>query len=494
MNKRSSGILLHITSLPGSEGVGTLGDEAYRFVDFLAETKQKIWQILPLGPVGYGHSPYQCYSAFAGNILLIDLQQITEDGWLEKADIKNKPHFSSKNAEFLKVEQWKVSLLRKAFQKFQHENYGNLYHDYQLFLKEHSWWLKDFALFMAAKNHFKNEIWTAWPEELKFRNPVGVHKMQAKLEPEIDFWKFMQFCFFRQWFALKNYANSKGVQILGDMPLYVSTDSVDVWTNPDIFILDKNLRPSEVGGVPPDYFSDDGQLWGNPVFNWKRLEDRDFDWWLARLHFNLKLFDQVRIDHFRGLESFWSVPAGEKTAKNGIWKPAKGFQVLEKFQKQMGTPSLIAEDLGFITPEVKKLRTDFNLPGMKVFQFAFLSDAGNHNLPHNYEPNFVAYTGTHDNDTTLGWLKSTKGEEKKSAKKYLKGSSKKALRNAVEFVWASVANTAVAPLQDILELGTKARMNTPGVANGNWEWRFQWKQLKCRQKEFLKTITEMYYR
>ena len=494
MNKRSSGILLHITSLPGSEGVGTLGEEAYRFVDFLAETKQKIWQILPLGPVGYGHSPYQCYSAFAGNALLIDLKRLVDDGWLDNADIKNRSKFSSGNAEFSKVEQWKVPLLRKAFQKVQHDNYGSLYHDYQLFLKEHSWWLKDFALFMAAKSHFNNKAWTAWPDEIKFRKPVGIHKMQEKLETEIDYWKFLQFCFFRQWFALKDYANSKGIQIFGDMPLYVSTDSVDVWTNSDIFILDKKLMPKEVGGVPPDYFSDDGQLWGNPVFNWKRLEARDFDWWLARLHFNLNLFDKVRIDHFRGLEAFWAVPASEKTAKNGKWKPAKGFQVLEKLQKQLGHPSLIAEDLGFITPEVEKLRTDFNLPGMKVLQFAFLSDAGNENLPHNYESNFVAYTGTHDNDTTLGWLKSTKGEERNRAKKYLKGTSKKALRNAVESVWASVANTAVAPMQDILELGTNARMNRPGVANGNWDWRFQWKQLKNRQKEFLKTITEMYNR
>jgi len=494
MSKRSSGILLHITSLPGSEGVGTLGEEAYRFVDFLAETKQKIWQILPLGPVGYGHSPYQCYSAFAGNALLIDLQRLVDDGWLNYTDIKARPKFSSGNAEFSKVEQWKVPLLRKAFQKFQHDIYGSLYHDYQLFLKEHNWWLKDFALFMAAKSHFNNEAWTAWPDEIKFRKPVGIHKMQEKLETEIDYWKFQQFYFFRQWYALKDYANSKGIQIFGDMPLYVSTDSVDVWTNPDIFILDKKLMPKEVGGVPPDYFSDDGQLWGNPVFNWKRLEARDFDWWLARLHFNLNLFDKVRIDHFRGLEAFWAVPASEKTAKNGKWKPAKGFQVLEKLQKQLGHPSLIAEDLGYITPEVEKLRTDFNLPGMKVLQFAFLSDSSNENLPHNYESNFVAYTGTHDNDTTLGWLKSTKGEERSRAKKYLKGTSKKALRNAVESVWASVANTAVAPMQDILELGTNARMNMPGVANGNWDWRFQWKQLKNRQKEFLKTITEMYYR
>jgi len=494
MGERRSGILLHITSLPGSEGIGTFGENAYRFVDFLVETGQKIWQILSLGPVGFGNSPYQCYSAYAGNINLVDLAKLSEDGLLDRDDLNGIPRFSKSKVDFERVTLWKMVVLRKAFQKFQEKHYNRFHNEYQQFLKEHNWWLQDYALFMSAKEHFEGGKWTLWPDELKFRTPVGIHKYQSKLAEEINFQKFVQFQFFRQWVALKNYANSKGIQLIGDMPLYVSTDSADVWSNTDIFLLDKNLEPKQVGGVPPDYFSEDGQLWGNPVFNWKRLKERDYDWWLARLHFNLNLFDQVRIDHFRGLEAFWSVPAVEKTAKNGKWKPAKGFQVLDKLKNQLGHPPLIAEDLGFITPEVEKLRTDFNLPGMKVFQFAFLSDATNKNLPHNYSSNFVAYTGTHDNDTTLGWLKSTKGEEKSCAKKYLRGTSKKALRKALEYVWASVANTAVVPMQDILELGTKARMNTPGIANGNWDWRFQWKQLKNRQKEFIKTITEKYNR
>lgn len=494
MGERKSGILLHITSLPGAEGIGTLGENAFKFVDFLSDTGQKIWQILPLGPVGYGNSPYQCYSAFAGNILLIDIKKLKEEGLIEKEEIENIPHFPHKKVDFSKVEQWKIPLLHKAFLKFQKKNYSRFHQEFQTFLKEHNWWLQDFALFMSAKEHFEGEVWTSWPDELKYRKAVGIHKFQSKLEEGINYWKFLQFLFFSQWFKLKEYANSKGIQIVGDMPLYVSTDSVDVWTNTDIFLLDKNLLPKEVGGVPPDYFSEDGQLWGNPVFNWKRLQERDFDWWLARIHFNLNMFDQIRIDHFRGLESFWSVPAGEKTAKNGNWVHAKGYQVLAKLKDQINHLPLIAEDLGIITPEVKKLRHDFNLPGMKVLQFAFLTDATNEYLPHNYGKNFIAYTGTHDNNTTLGWLKSLKAEEKKLVKLYLNGTGKKALLNAMEWTWASVANTAIAPMQDILQLRSHARMNTPGIANGNWGWRFCWKQLKSRHKNFLKTSTTKYNR
>jgi 4-alpha-glucanotransferase len=494
MEKRKSGILLHITSLPGKEGLGTLGKDAFKFVDFLMETKQKIWQILPLGPVGTNNSPYQCYSAFAGNILLIDLETLSEEGLLDKYESKDRPHFSEKEAEFQKVIEWKIPNLKKAFQKFREINYGGFLHDYNLFLKEHSWWLNDFALFMAANKHFEGKIWTSWPNGLKYRNAVEVHKYQLKLEEDVEFWKFLQFHFFRQWFKLKRYANEKGVEIMGDMPLYVSTDSVDVWSNTDIFLLDKDLMPQEVGGVPPDYFSEDGQLWGNPVYNWKRLENRNFDWWIARLHFNLNLFNTVRIDHFRGLESFWSIPAGETSAKNGKWVAAKGYQVLSLLRSQIGHLPLVAEDLGIITHEVEKLRDSFGLPGMKVLQFAFLTDSTNEYLPHNFKQNFIAYTGTHDNDTTLGWLETASGKEKVTINLYLDGTNKKGLQNALELVWGSVAETAIAPMQDVLELGSQARMNTPGIANGNWGWRFDWKQLTEKQKDFLKLITEKYNR
>ncbi len=494
MGERRSGILLHITSLPGSEGIGTLGGDAFRFVDFLAATGQKIWQVLPLGPVGFGNSPYQCYSAFAGNMLLIDLEKLLEGGMLNKGDLKRRPRFNKERVDFEEVGKWKVPLLHKAFKGFLGKAHARVNDEYQLFLKEHNWWLHDFALFMAAKEHFNEERWALWPDGLKSRSPVGLLKYHSKLEGEVNFWKFVQFQFFRQWFELKKYANSKGVKILGDMPLYVSANSSDVWSNTDIFILDGKLKPSEVGGVPPDYFSESGQLWGNPVFNWQRLQERDYDWWMARLHFNLNLYDEIRIDHFRGLESFWSVPAGERTAKNGRWVPAKGFDMLAKLQGQVGKLPLVAEDLGIITPEVEKLRLDFGLPGMKVLQFAFMTDASNEYLPHNYSPGFVAYTGTHDNNTTLGWLKSLKGEERDKVRLYIEGTGREALRNAVEMVWASIASTAIAPLQDILQLGGKARMNTPGTANGNWGWRFKWEQLKKSGRVYLKTVTEIYNR
>ena len=494
MAERSSGVLLHITSLPGDEGIGTLGENAFRFVDFLVETGQKLWQILPLGPVGFGDSPYQCYSAFAGNIQLIDIDLLINEGLLKKIALKKRPRFNRKQTDFTEVAKWKIPLLRKAFQEFKNNINESRQNEYNTFLDEHGWWLNDFVLFMAAKNHFKNEVWTKWPDELKFRNPEAIHKYENELVDEIEYWKFVQFLFFRQWFRLKEYANSKGIQIIGDVPLYVSTDSSDVWTNTDLFLLDENLNPTEVGGVPPDYFSETGQLWGNPVFNWQRLKERNFDWWLARLYFNSHMFNLVRIDHFRGLESYWSVPAGEKTAINGKWLPALGYELLAKFQEQFGSLPFIAEDLGLITPEVNKLRNHFNLPGMKVIQFAFTSDETSEHLPHNYDSNFVAYTGTHDNDTTLGWLGTVKNGEKNQVEKYFSKRDKKALVESLEMAWSSRAKMAIVPLQDILMLDSKARMNKPGTASGNWGWRFQWRQLKHRQRKFLQELTKKYNR
>ncbi|SHF29102.1 4-alpha-glucanotransferase [Mariniphaga anaerophila] len=494
MVKRNSGVLAHVTSLPGQEGIGTLGKDAFRFIDFLAETGQTFWQILPLGPVGYGNSPYQCYSAFAGNPLLIDLNLLVEEDILSRNDLEKRPRFLTTRVDFLKVEKWKYPLLRKAFENFQKGKNIELQNSYHHFLEEHGWWLHDYALFMAAKVHFKNAHWSNWEHGLKFRESKALQDYSELLSSEIEFRKFVQFLFFKQWFRLKSYAREKEIQILGDMPLYVSGDSVDIWANTDIFVLDEQLKPTCVGGVPPDYFSGTGQLWGNPVFNWERLQERDFDWWLARLHFNVHLFDKVRIDHFRGLESFWSVPAAEKTAINGQWVPANGFQVLEKFKEQVGSLPLIAEDLGLITPEVENLRNAFNLPGMKVLQFAFSSDPTNEHLPHNYLQNFVAYTGTHDNDTTLGWLQALKGDEHKMVKRYLGSDPDAALEKGIEWIWSSAARSAVLPMQDLLQLGTESRLNTPGVATGNWEWRFNWRQLKSTQKKFLLELTEKYNR
>ncbi len=491
-NERKSGILLHITSLPGPDGIGTLGKEAFQFVDFLENTGQKIWQILPLGPVGYGNSPYQCYSAFAGNPLLIDLDYVVREGLLSKEDLEEKPASPLYRINFEQVEEWKYPLLKKAFENFTKSN--RLQNEYHHFLNEHYWWLNDYALFMAAKGHFKNVIWTEWDTELKFRKENALDKYSTLLDEEIRFRKFMQFLFFRQWFRLKEYAHSKDVLILGDLPLYVSGDSVDVWSNTDIFRLDDNLNQIAMGGVPPDYFSETGQLWGNPVFNWERIEERNYDWWLARLHFNLNLFDQVRIDHFRGLEAYWSVPAGEKNAIKGEWVKSKGYELLKMFKKQVGDLPLVAEDLGVITEEVEQIRDKFNLPGMKVLHFAFGSDPADHNLPHNYLPHFIAYTGTHDNNTTYGWLRSLEGSEKKMVRRYLGTTGKKAVRNAIELIWSSCASCAIIPMQDLLELNENYRLNTPGTAAGNWEWRFKWWQLKKKHREFIKSLTLKYNR
>jgi len=494
MTDRKSGILLHITSLPGNEGIGTLGKNAFRFIDLLKDSGQKCWQILPLGPVGYGNSPYQCYSAFAGNPALIDTEWLEKEDFLEKGELEGNPAFSRKKVHFESVDKWKYPILRKAYLQFAKPGSGSLKGSYSTFLEEHGWWLNDYALFMSAKAHFGGIPWNEWPENIKFRDDEALQELSKDLTVEIDFQRFLQFVFFRQWFELKEYANSKGVEIIGDVPLYVSTDSADVWTNTDIFLLDDQLKPTQVGGVPPDYFSETGQLWGNPVFDWENLKSRDYDWWMARLHFNLKMFDQVRIDHFRGLESFWSIPATGKTAINGEWLPAKGHEMLTRLKDQIGDLPLIAEDLGIITPEVEKLRDDFNLPGMKVLQFGFGSDEANKDLPHNFSENFAAYTGTHDNDTTLGWIRSAGGKEGKQIKKYLGRRKRMALRNAIEQIWSSPAKLAVIPMQDFLNLNHKSRMNVPGTASGNWEWRFQWKQIKLRQAKFLKEITQKFNR
>jgi 4-alpha-glucanotransferase len=495
MKNRKSGILLHITSLPGKEGIGTLGKEAKLFIDFLKETGQKLWQILPLGPVGFGSSPYQCYSAFAGNPMLIDLELLVEQNLLEAEDLAEIPKFTKKRVDFDKVEMWKYPLLQKAFGNFKDEVFENFRNEYYLFIDEHGWWLNDYALFMSAKQHNGDDvIWSDWQDELKFRHEAGLKKAGEELTAEVDFHKFVQFLFFTQWHNLKRYANQNNIQIIGDVPLYVSGDSSDVWTNTDIFLLDDELKPTEVGGVPPDYFSETGQLWGNPVFNWPRLKERNYDWWMARLHFNLNMFDVIRIDHFRGLESFWSVPANENTAINGRWVPAFGHEMLSLIKSQLGYLPFIAEDLGIITPEVDRLREFFSLPGMKVLQFAFTTDAANKDLPHNYERNFVVYTGTHDNDTTLGWLTAADGEEKDFLEKYISPSDRNALAKVVEMAISSVADIAILPMQDILGLDTKSRMNTPGTANGNWGWRFEWKQLKVGQKKVLKELTEKYNR
>jgi len=484
---------MHLSSLPNKYGIGTLGKDAYEFVDFLAESNQRLWQILPIGPTGYGNSPYQSYSVFAGNLLFISLERLVDEGLLQDEQLQQLPEMSAQKVEYDLVLEEKEALLRDAYESFK-LNFEDWKEDYYTFLGEHSWWLTDYALFRALKSVDEELCWNEWPDELKKKDTHAIDMALLEQDAEVNYHRFVQFIFFRQWFQLKNYANSKGILIFGDLPLYVSMDSSDVWGNQDIFMLDEEGEMTHVGGVPPDYFSETGQYWGCPVFNWDRLAEREYDWWAARIHFNLGMFDLVRIDHFRGLESYWSIPATEETAINGEWVPAKGFEMLSLVKAQVGYLPVIAEDLGIITPEVEALRDAFELPGMKVLQFAFAGDEADMNLPHNYGTNFAVYTGTHDNDTTLGWLKEATEEERHNVKKYYRGSWSSMNYNLLESAWASVAKIAIVPMQDLLELDGKHRMNTPGTVANNWEWRMEWKMLKKTHRDFLSDLTKKYNR
>jgi 4-alpha-glucanotransferase len=491
---RKSGILLHISSLPSAFGIGDLGQEAYNFVDTLSKNGMKIWQILPLGPNGPGNSPYQAYSAYAGDPILISPEMLVDWGLLSKEDLSTSPLFNDISVDFEKVTEWKTNIFRLAWQNFKLNADTSFINEYQAFLNEHGWWLNDYALYTACKIEFDGLAWNKWPNDLMERDQNALDSYKIELKENYEFERFVQFLFIRQWFRLKNYANEKGIQIFGDLPLYVSLDSSDVWGNQRLFLLDKNGEPSMVGGVPPDYFCEDGQLWGNPVYDWNEIEKNNFQWWLARLYFNFHMFDLVRIDHFRGLESFWAIPADSKTARVGQWLPAKGFELLNILQSQLVKLPIIAEDLGIITPEVEYLRDHFNLPGMKVLQFAFTSDFTNEHLPHNISSKNIIYTGTHDNDTIIGWWMSIDAEEKKLANSYLSANKGTISERLITYAWASVAEIAILPLQDLMLLDGSARMNVPGIATGNWSWRFRKNQLRKNHWEFIKKLNVRYNR
>lgn len=491
---RKSGILLHISSLPSAFGIGDLGREAYNFVDTLSKNGMKIWQILPLGPNGPGNSPYQAYSAYAGDPILISPEMLVDWGLLSKDNFSTTPLFNDVSVDFEKVTEWKTNIFRLAWQNFQLNADPSFINEYQAFLNEHGWWLNDYALYAACKIEFDGLAWNKWPNDLVERNQNALDSYKIELKDNYEFERFVQFLFFRQWFRLKNYANEKGIQIFGDLPLYVSLDSSDVWGNQRLFLLDKNGEPSMVGGVPPDYFCEDGQLWGNPVYDWNEIEKNNFQWWLARLYFNFHMFDLVRIDHFRGLESFWAIPADSKTARVGQWLPAKGFELLNILQSQLVKLPIIAEDLGIITPEVEYLRDHFNLPGMKVLQFAFTSDFTNEHLPHNISSRNIIYTGTHDNDTIIGWWMSIDVEEKNLVNSYLSANKGTISERLITYAWASVAEIAILPLQDLMQLDGSARMNIPGIATGNWSWRFRKNQLRKNHWEFIKKLNVRYNR
>ena len=486
--ERSGGILLHLTSLPGKYGIGCLGKGAYDFVDFLSEANQKLWQILPTGPTGYGNSPYQTFSAFAGNPLFIDLDNLVERKLLSPKDLDNNFQFNSEKVEYGEVREFrefKEDKLKIAFSNFDIDEIR-----FKDFTTQESWWLDDFALFMSLKKHFGGKAWNEWDEEIKLHQQEAVVYYYELLSKQVNYQKFCQFIFFEQWEKLKSYTNKTGIKIIGDIPIFVSADSSDAWANSKIFQFDENKVPIKVAGVPPDYFSETGQLWGNPLYDWKVLEEQNFSWWIQRFKSTHRQVDIMRVDHFRGFESFWAVPAGEETAINGEWEKALGAKLFSAVIDQLGKIPIIAEDLGVITKEVEELRDRYNFPGMKILQFAFDSDMENDYLPHKYQKNCVVYTGTHDNETTLSWFKNSPAERKEFLKTYLQKEEIDICWDMLELAWKSEANIAIAPMQDFLCLDNSARMNTPGNPDGNWQWRVKQKQLSSELAQKIKILTE----
>ncbi len=497
LNLRVSGILLHPTSLPGKFGIGDLGKEAYRFVDFLVQSSQQLWQVLPLGPTGYGNSPYLCYSAFAGNPLLINLEWLQSEGLLTEEDLNSLPEFPQERVDFDLVIETKFPLLKKACQNFSTQATSERLEEFEAFCTTHANWLNDYALFMAIKEAHGGTSWYTWEEKLAKRDAQTIKEWEQRLEAEIFYHKYLQSEFFRQWSHLKEYANKNGVQIFGDIPIYVAHDSADVWSHPEIFCLDEETgEPTFKAGVPPDYFSATGQLWGNPVYNWERLAEDNFQWWIERVKGMLDYVDVMRIDHFRGFEAFWAVPGEDNVAINGEWVEAPGDAFFTALKADLGDLPIVAEDLGVITPEVEALRDKFGFPGMKIMQFAFDSDRANPFLPFNYTTrNCVAYTGTHDNDTTVGWFEARSPEEQARVVDYLGCIAPEGIHwSMIRLVLSSVANIAIIPLQDVLGLGTAAKMNTPSQAEGNWGWRYLSDELKMGLCHQMRKLTHIYGR
>ena len=466
---RSSGILLHPTSLPNRYGIGDLGKSAYDFVGFLHESGCKFWQILPLGPTGYGDSPYQSFSTFAGNPYLINPDFLLEEGLLHPNDLKEDLNDPGGFVDYGRVIGWKLNLLEKAFARFVRDP-GLARRDFDSFREKNSDWLEDYALFSAIKEAKGGGSWAGWHASLRNREEESLDRARKDLRVAIDRYVFYQFLFFRQWDALREYANAKNIQIIGDIPIFVSYDSSDVWANPELFFLDEEKKLIVVAGVPPDYFSKTGQLWGNPLYDWKKHKERNYAWWVKRMRAVLSMVDIVRLDHFRGFAGYWEIPAENETAENGRWVPGPSTDLFTTLKAELGNLPIIAEDLGEITPDVFALRDEFNLPGMKVLQFGF-SDDSNPFLPHHYPENCVAYTGTHDNDTARGWYESASEHEKDFARRYLSVDGSDFSWDLIRSLWHSKANLVLTPMQDLLSLGTEARMNFPGRLGGNWAWR-----------------------
>lgn len=504
---RASGILLHPTCLPGPYGIGDFGSEAFAFVDFLKDAGQKLWQVLPLNPTGYGDSPFQCFSAHAGNHLLISLEKLRDQSILESSDFRSQPQFPDDHVDFGQVIDWKLPLLKKAALRFLQSATGEDRQSFEAFKAANSGWLPDFALFMALKEEQGGMAWNCWPVEIAQRNAAALVAARHRLKDSIAAVEYWQFEFFRQWQKLRAYAHKAGIRVVGDIPIYVALDSADVWTNPQYFNLDERGQPTVIAGVPPDYFSATGQCWGNPIYRWDRLRETGYRWWIDRYHAATELYDAVRIDHFRGFEAYWEIPGTETTAVHGRWVKGPGAELFDVLEREFGELPIIAENLGVITPQVEAIRDRFHFPGMAILQFAFGKDPqGPSFRPHNYSRELAAYTGTHDNDTTVGWWNST-GEKDSTrtpedvAKEHAFARAYLNLKDDEPIHWrlirgieASVADLAIVPLQDVLGIGSDARMNLPGTSSGNWRWRFKKEQMKPESAARLREMALIYDR
>ena len=494
MRRRESGVLLHITSLPSPYGIGDLGTEAYRWADFLAGTRQSIWQILPFNPTdqAHGNSPYQCLSAFAGNPLFVSPELLFKGGWLKRTELETVPQFPEARVDYGAVTAFKRGLFESAYGRFQQSVPP---YEYDRFCLENGDWLDDYALFKTLHNHFTGKVWTDWPQDIREKNPGTLESLRKDFKDRIQFEKFLQYVFFQQWSSLKSYCNGLGIQIFGDIPIYVIHDSADVWDNPGLFKLDGQKKPYAVAGVPPDYFSETGQLWGNPLYQWDALRETGYAWWIKRVKHNAALFDIIRIDHFRGLIGYWEVQAGERSAVNGRWVVAPAEDFFHELSRRLPNLSIVAEDLGVITPDVREIMSRFEFPGMKVLLFAFGSDlAANPYIPHNLPRHSIIYTGTHDNNTARGWFENEADPE--TRKRFFKYLGREICRETVHWelirlAMMSVADRSVFPLQDILGLGAEARMNRPSTTEGNWEWRLSPEQLTPTIAEQLREMTEL---
>jgi 4-alpha-glucanotransferase len=494
--KRTAGILLHPTSLPGNFGIGDLGNEAYNFVNFLEAAGQKLWQVFPLGPTGYGDSPYQCFSAFAGNPLLISLEKLLEKGFLTQNDLNGVPVTNPHQIEFGQIINYKKILLKKAFENFKNINNG-ANNSFEEFNNANKDWLNDFAFFMAAKDFHGGQLWTNWNKDLVVRKKSALKSWEEKLADSILYHKFVQYQFFLQWKELKSYANSKEIKIIGDMPIFIAYDSADLWAHKELFTIDKEGKLETVAGVPPDYFSATGQLWGNPLYNWNIMEKDDFQWWRRRFANLLETVDIIRIDHFRGFDAFWEVPGEAVTAEKGRWVKAPGEKLFNTVKKYLGDLPIIAEDLGVITKSVAELRDKFNFPGMKILQFAFGTKMERKFLPHNYIHNCMVFTGSHDNDTTRAYFEKAKTEDNdiyRHTQRYLNYYGDDILKELIRAAYSSVADLVVIPMQDILNLGGESRMNFPGKLGGNWTWRFTWDQVPDYLAGYYKELADLYER